>query len=233
MILQTVILAGGLSTRLGSLTVDRPKSLVPILGRPFIDWQFELLIQQGVKDIVMCLGHMGESIQHHVERKYSHALNLKFSFDGEKRLGTGGAIRNASHLLDDNFSVIFGDSYLSVNHFMHASRFLESNFKAMMLFTKHYRDFDQPNVSILDGFTIKYDKSLLNSDMKYIDFGLSFFSKKVFLDYSQKEESFDLNSLLTHLSSKLELRGVEVNEEFYEVGSLKGIVDFEKFLQSR
>ena len=61
--MQVVILAGGKATRLGDLTLNRPKSLVLIEGKPFVDYQLKLLKNLGIMDIVICTGHLGEQIE--------------------------------------------------------------------------------------------------------------------------------------------------------------------------
>ena len=58
--MEVAILAGGLATRLGDLTRGRPKSMVEVQGKPFLEYQLELLRKGGIKDITLCLGHAGE-----------------------------------------------------------------------------------------------------------------------------------------------------------------------------
>ncbi len=60
--MQMVILAGGLGTRLRSLTDQMPKSLIPVNGRPFLAHQLELFKRNGMRDIVPCVGHLGDRI---------------------------------------------------------------------------------------------------------------------------------------------------------------------------
>ena len=60
--LPIIVLAGGYGTRLGGITATRPKSLVMIQERPFIEYQLDLLYHSGFKDIYFCLGHMQEQI---------------------------------------------------------------------------------------------------------------------------------------------------------------------------
>ena len=57
------LLAGGLATRLGPITATVPKGLVEVNGRPFIDHQLELLRRNGVRQVVLCLGHLGEQVE--------------------------------------------------------------------------------------------------------------------------------------------------------------------------
>ena len=109
------ILAGGLATRLHPLTEETPKALIEIYGRPFIEWQLKLLSREGIKKVVLCVAHKSEMIQAFVGDGRKYGVEIDYSFDGEVRLGTGGAIRKALPLLGDTFMVLYGDSYLQIN----------------------------------------------------------------------------------------------------------------------
>ena len=63
--MQAAILAGGLATRLRDLTKNQPKSMVSIRGKAFLEYQLYFLSEGGVKDIVLCLGHLGQMIYQH------------------------------------------------------------------------------------------------------------------------------------------------------------------------
>lgn len=63
--MQMVILAGGLGMRLRLLTERVPKCLIPVNGRPFLEYQLEMLGQRGVRDIVLCVGYLGEAVLDH------------------------------------------------------------------------------------------------------------------------------------------------------------------------
>ena len=106
MSLPVAILAGGLGTRLGVLTADTPKALIPIHGRPFIEIQLELLASQGVKEVVICVGHFAEKIEALLSTLRLPDLTVNITYDGPKMLGTGGAICNALPLLGDSFAVL-------------------------------------------------------------------------------------------------------------------------------
>src|SRR5579862_4785248 len=107
-----VILAGGLATRLRPLTETIPKALIEINGEPFIAHQLCLLAARGVQEVVLCLGYLGEQIIDFVGDGKKFGLNVKYVFDGEKLLGTAGAIKHAFSALPDTFFVLNGDSYL-------------------------------------------------------------------------------------------------------------------------
>ena len=110
------LLAGGLATRLRPITEKIPKALVDIDGRPFIDHQLALLHRNGIRRVVMCLGYRGEMVQDHCGDGSRYDMQLSYSFDGEKLMGTGGALKRAAHLLDDVFWVMYGDSYMDIDY---------------------------------------------------------------------------------------------------------------------
>ena len=97
--LPVAILAGGLASRLQPLTRHTPKSLVVVAGRPFIFHQLELLHSQGVRRVVLCVGHLGEQIEAAVGDGRRFGLDVEYSFDGSRLLGTGGALKRAIRAL--------------------------------------------------------------------------------------------------------------------------------------
>ena len=103
--IQVVILAGGLATRLGELTKNRPKSLLEILGKPFLAYQLEVLRANGITDIVLCIGHLGTQIQDIFGDGSQYGVHIRYSLEN-KPLGTAGALKNAEPLLLKNFFVL-------------------------------------------------------------------------------------------------------------------------------
>lgn len=122
-LLPLVILAGGLATRLRPLTEKIPKSLVEVKGEPFVVHQLRLLAERGIRDVVMCIGYLGEQIVDVVGNGQRYGLNIQYQFDGPQLLGTGGAIKQASTLLGDQFFVLYGDSFLPCDYAAVQQRF--------------------------------------------------------------------------------------------------------------
>jgi hypothetical protein len=116
------LLAGGLATRLGPLTRATPKSLLPVAGQPFLAHQLRSLVSQGVRDIGLCCGHLGEQIEATIGDGSAYNCRIRYSFDNHPApgvtsptlLGTGGALHKALPLLGPAFFVLYGDSYLLV-----------------------------------------------------------------------------------------------------------------------
>jgi len=227
--LPVVILAGGLATRLGNLAQNIPKSLVPICGRPFIDWQIESLKESGVTDILICIGHLGEQISNHLGNGNKFGVNIEFSSDGPIKLGTGGAILAAINKLPDNFMITYGDSYLPTNFHKITNHFFEKKAKVLMAVYKNKEKTEKSNCHFEDGLIQLYSKNYLTKEMNYVDYGLSLLNKSVF-DSKRVNSRFDLAELFEDLSISSNLIGYEVQERYYEVGSLRGIKNLERYL---
>jgi NDP-sugar pyrophosphorylase family protein len=228
--LERAILAGGLATRLGSLTEVVPKSLLEIQHRPFIDWQLRLLSRSGIEKVVICLGHKSEMIQDFVGDGSRYGIKVVYSFDGSTQLGTGGAIRKALPLLSDEFMVMYGDSYLPTDFKAIETAFRSTGKPALMTVFYNKGSFDASNVLFVNGELEKYSKADPLPDMSHIDYGVSTFKRSVFESYAQGAP-IDLSNICQDLSNSGSLAGYEVHERFYEIGSLGGINDFREYVE--
>ena len=226
----TAILAGGLATRLGSLTESIPKSLVRVSGEPFLAHQLELLRNQGITRVVLCVGHLGEMIKTEFGDGHSFGIALEYSFDGPGLLGTGGALRKALPLLGKNFLVLYGDSYLPIEFGPVASAFYHSGKAGLMTVFRNENQWDISNVQFENGQILEYSKKEQTAQMHHIDYGLSVFSSRAF---AGMPEVFDLSDLMARLLGKGELASYEVDKRFYEAGSPRGLAELETFLIQR
>jgi len=110
-----LVLAGGLGTRLRSAHDDGPKCLAPVGGRPFLEYLLRWLQAEGVRDLILCLGHKSEQIQNWLRDGSQWGLNVRYSVETELR-GTAGALRLAAQMVDaPTCLAINGDSFLDVN----------------------------------------------------------------------------------------------------------------------
>ena len=230
--LAVAILAGGLATRLRPLTDRVPKSLLEIAGRPFIFHQLELLRNEGVDRVVLCVGHLGEQIRAVVGDGRTHGIAIDYSFDGSELLGTGGALRRALPILGAAFFVLNGDSYLRCPLARIQSAYEASRRPALMTVLRNDNHWERSNVLYRHGEIIEYDKHSQRADMAHVDFGLSVLSSSVFASYAAAKV-IDLADICRDLSRSGLLAAFEVAERFYEIGSLQGIADTEEFLSRK
>src|SRR5258708_16325739 len=101
--LSVVILAGGVSSCFRPLTEKIPKSLVEVAGRPFLEHQITLLRKNGISEIFLCVGYLGEMIEELFGDGKQFGMEIIYSYDGDKLLGTGGAIKKLQTTLLEDF----------------------------------------------------------------------------------------------------------------------------------
>jgi NDP-sugar pyrophosphorylase family protein len=225
-----VILAGGLATRLRPITEKIPKSLVEVAGKPFLDHQIELLRRNGLADLVLCVGHLGDMIRDCYGDGSAWGVRLRYSFDGPKLLGTGGALKRALPLLGDHFLVLYGDSYLPIDYQAVVNAFRIANQPALMTVFANADAWDKSNVWWEDGRIKLYSKREKLPQMRYIDYGLMALTTPVF-DAYDAEQPFDLAAPLEELSRRGQLAGYEVRQRFYEIGSPAGRAELDALLR--
>ncbi len=220
-----VILAGGLATRLRPLTEKIPKALVDINGEPFIIHQLRLLKKQGVTDIILCLGYLGEMIVDVIDNHPQNNIdiNIYYCFDGSRLLGTAGAIKKAlSQILCDSFFILYGDSYLPCDFAAVQHAYRSSQKLALMTVFHNASQWDSSNVAFDGKHILAYDKIKKTPHMHHIDYGLGIFNKKAFANVPD-DRAYDLALLYQALLAQGQLAAYLVKERFYEVGSLAGI----------
>jgi NDP-sugar pyrophosphorylase family protein len=132
--MKAVILAGGEGTRLRPLTLTLPKPVVPVVDRPFLTHQLDLLSRVGVTEIVFSIAYQPERVRRvfgdgeHIGRRIHYAVE-------ETPLGTGGAVRNAVPYLDDTTIVFNGDVLTDVDLPAVVERHRQSGARATLVLT--------------------------------------------------------------------------------------------------
>ena len=230
--LPVAVLAGGLATRLLPLTSEIPKSMVRINGAPFVHWQMKMMFEQGVQHLVFCLGHKSEMIRDFIGDGSQYGINVEYSYDGERQLGTGGAIRNSLPLLGEKFMVLYGDSYLPIKFKSVEDAFLEAKEPALMTVFRNEGKLHSSNVDFSEGLVNRYAKDKNSKELKYLDYGLSCYESAIFIPYHD-QAPLDLGDVCTQLATQKLLAGYQIEERFYEIGSVEGIKDFTEYIEKR
>jgi NDP-sugar pyrophosphorylase family protein len=224
------VLAGGLATRMRPLTETVPKSMLEVAGEPFIAHQLRLFKRQGLSRAVLCLGHLGEAVRDFVGDGSAFGLSVSCSFDGDKLLGTAGALKKAAALLGDVFWVVYGDSYLDVDLRPIWASFRSDARPALMTVCRNEGRWDKSNIIFRDGRIVVYDKASADPAMKHIDYGLLLLRHQV-LDAVPAGEKADLADVLCALVRREEVAGFEVRERFYEIGSPQGLRETDELIR--
>ena len=228
-VLPVALLAGGMATRLRPITEKIPKLLVEVAGEPFFSHQLRLLKKNGLTKIVLCVGYLGDMIVEQYGDGSKWGVEIQYSFDGEKLLGTGGAIIRALPKLGDAFYVLYGDSYLPVDYQAVGRAFLESGKLGLMTVFENREAWDASNVWFEDGRIRFYSKKEKVPQMKHIDYGLGLFRAAAFAGLP-RDQVVDLAAVQTDLVARGELAGYEMKERFYEIGSHAGLDELNRLL---
>jgi len=112
--MKAIILIGGLGTRLRPLTCNIPKPLLPVMNKPFLLYQIELLKKHGIKDIILCMAYLPKAFKHFLGDGSRFGVKIVYAIE-DVPLGTGGAIKNAEKYIDSPVLIFNGDVLTDVN----------------------------------------------------------------------------------------------------------------------
>jgi NDP-sugar pyrophosphorylase family protein len=228
--MQMVILCGGLGTRLGDLSKNIPKSMIEINDKPFLEYQIEILKKNSIKDIVLCVGHLSEKIKSYFGDGKKLGVKIQYSYDGDKPLGTIGALKKAEPLLDDIFFIMYGDSFLSVDFRKVYRFFIKQDKLGLMVVYKNFDKYDKSNIAIKGDLVVGYGRDNTSKDMVFIDYGTSVLRKKA-LDLVPKDKTYSTGEFFSQLIKKGELLSFEAKNRFYHIGNPKSLEEFNNFIR--
>jgi NDP-sugar pyrophosphorylase family protein len=221
------LLAGGLGTRLGATVRDTPKPLLNVAGEPFLIHQLRLLAHHGAARVVLCVGYLGELIEQRIGPS-QFGVDIRYSYDGPRPIGTLGAVRKAASELGDRFLILYGDTYLRLDYRAAVSEWEASGFPALMTVLRNEGQWDVSNVSFDGTQVLRYDKRGPIPEMSWIDFGLGGL-RSVTLDLLP-DTADDLADLYHELAARGELFGFEATERFFEIGTPASLAETGEFL---
>ena len=225
--MQMLILAGGLGTRLRPLTERLPKCMVPANGKPFLEHQLRLLASRGVRDIVLCVGHLGERVLEYFGNGHRFGVSLTYAWERNGLLGTAGAIRLAvdSGLMEERFFVLYGDSYLDLD-LRAMARAAEGDARPLLAVYRNDGLWDASNAQVEMGMVTRFAKGLRDpraAGLRYIDYGIALLPRVLIAAEVPAGGRRDLSEVYAGLAAAGRLRAFEANERFHEIGSPDGL----------
>jgi D-glycero-D-manno-heptose 1,7-bisphosphate phosphatase len=126
--MKTIITAGGRGTRIASVASDIPKSMIPLHGKPILEYQLECLRENGLSDIIIGIGHLGQAIQDYFGGGAKFGCRIKYYTETEP-LGTAGALykiaADPGYALSDDFILLHGDTIFDLDF----SRFIAFHYE--------------------------------------------------------------------------------------------------------
>ena len=196
--MKVAILCGGLGTRLGEVTRDLPKPMIPIGGRPFLDYVVESF--RGF-EVVLLTGYRSEEIEAHFGERVAYSRE-------REPLGTGGALRQARALLGDRFLVTYGDVLRRFDY----DRFVREHEEPALAV---YERISVGNTAIEGDRVVRFDKHA--PELPYIDAGFSLMDAGVF-DLLSERGSYE-KSVFPRLAAERRLACEVVDHDFFDIGT--------------
>jgi NDP-sugar pyrophosphorylase family protein len=204
--------------------------MVRVAGRPFLEYELRLLKKNGIRDFVISIGYKAEVIEEYFSDGESLGISISYSDDGERKLGPAGAIKNAADLLEREFMVIYGDTFLQMDFQRFEKEFRSSGKLGMMSVLENNNRFGKSDIAVSEGLVTEYDKKQQKKEMSWINYGASMLQKRA-LDYIPPSTEVGEEAFYQKLISKGELAAFVTFTRFYEIGSISALREFEMFTQ--
>ena len=230
--MQIVILAGGYGTRLHSIVSDRPKSMALINKKPFLEYQITFLKNQGFSDFVICAGYKHEKIIEYFKDGKDHSVLINYSIEKEP-LGTGGAIKAALDLLEEQFIVINGDTLTNLQYdsLIHFHNMKITNVTMVLAKVKNNSRYGSV-VTDTNDMVISFSEKITNSVSSFVNAGIYLFNKNS-VNWQMFTPHFSLeNDLFPVLVSQKTMFGFKFNGYFVDIGVPEEFIQFEKNVPS-
>jgi len=219
---QAVILAGGRGVKMQPLTLETPKSLFPIKGKPILEHSLRLLRENGIKDITIVVGFKGERIREYFGDGSRFSVRITYVDEGPPA-GTGGALALAKHLITNgSFIVLYADVLIDINldSFI---KFHQEQGKIGTIALTTSPEASAYGQVLLNGpeiteFVEKPKKTQQTSQL--INAGLFIFKPEI-LDYFPKKRHFRLEDLFPKLAKAGKLAGYTFDGKWFDIGTPK------------
>jgi len=219
---KVAILAGGLGTRLGEITRDVPKPMIEIGGHPFLEYVVDSFAFRGLQDFVFLTGHRSDAIEEHFGDGSRFGVSIEYSREKDL-IGTGGAVRQARHLLGDRFILTYADVLRRFDY----DRFVRQH-PAHCLAVYPRRT--EGNTAVASGRVTRFDKSA--SELPFVDAGFSVLKAEV-IDLLPEGRSSLEQTVYRALAEKGELEAEIVDYDFYDIGTMAELARTRAALEGR
>jgi len=216
--LPVVLLAGGRGTRIAAIDPRLPKPMLPVLGRPFLDWKLAGLAAEGAGEIILLVAHRGDEILAHLPALRRTGLTIVVIEEEPEPLGTGGALRAAMDRLPSAFLLGYADSYLTVPHTELETFFRGCSALAALAVVSHDTPEQPGNTDIRDGRVFRYEKARAHGRLPFLDYGQMAMKREA---VGLLPEGFvgDLGVLVNLLAAQGELAALILDGEFFDLNT--------------
>jgi NDP-sugar pyrophosphorylase family protein len=216
------------------ITETIPKPLIGVAGKPFLQWQLELLHHGGIERALLLVAYLGEQIEQYFGDGQKFGACIDYSYEPSP-LGTGGALKNAEAKLRDWFLLVNGDTYLAIDYEKLVRDFAAANCTAMIV------AYEKPEVATAavpasglpgnlsvsaDGTVTAYRKRQPDG-LNHIDAGVIVLKKGILASLPSGQKCSLEEEIYPQLIARGAMRAWVTREPFYDMGSTTGLAALE------
>ncbi|HEA8265852.1 TPA: nucleotidyltransferase family protein [Campylobacter lari] len=209
--MQAIVLAGGLGTRLKSVVQDLPKPMAPINGKPFLTFVLEYLKEQGITEVVLSVSYKYELIQEYFKEEFE-GMRIRYNIEKEL-LGTGGAIKDALKLIQNQAYVLNGDTIFDID-----LKKLALNDGKICIALKQMQNFDRYGTVNVDdqGIVTSFEEKVFKK-RGLINGGIYLLKKDIFDEFNL-EKKFSFEEFLQENFELLKIQTQNFDDYFIDIG---------------
>ncbi len=217
-----VILAGGKGTKLRPLTYEVPKSMLPIKGKPLLEYTIHNLKNNNIRNIIICIGYLGEQIKKYFSDGERFGVHITYSEEKEP-LQTGGALAQIkANISQSPFLIIHGDTLTTLNfadliNFHNNNRLLVTVAVTTTEKPEQFGQLQLHGISLVN-FYQHSKKSIVHTHL--INCGMYVCNQEIF-QFFPKKKAFLFEDIISELISKKRVAGFVFEEQWFDVGNLE------------
>jgi histidinol-phosphate phosphatase family protein len=224
---QAAILCGGLGARLRPITDKIPKPMVPVNGRPFLEYLLVQLRENGIKEVILMTGYLGEQISQFFRDGASLGMRIKYSH-GPAEWDTGRRLMEAKSLLNDYFLLLYSDNFVPFS-LEKLARFYDAR-RGLLTFLVHPKS--EGNIRLAeDGKVEVYDKTRKKEGLDFVELGYMIVLKEVFGCFDKIDVSF--SDIIFKLVRDRQVSGMIVRDAYHSVSDLERLKLMEEYLKPK
>lgn len=226
---QAVIVAGGRGTRLRPLTDDRPKAMVELAGRPFLDHLLALLHRQGIERVLLLLGYRAEMIREHVGDggTFGVAVDTVTTAPEDE---TSVRMRVAEDRLDEHVLYCYSDNYWPLRMDALWADYRRVGLPAMTTVYRNRDGVSRDNVEVADGRIVRYDPTRSEPDLRGVELGYAILPRATVALVDDTSRPFE-KVVYPQLVAAGLLGAHETDHPYHSIGDLARLPRTERFLR--
>jgi NDP-sugar pyrophosphorylase family protein len=208
--------------------------MIAVAGKPFLQWQLELLHKGGIGSALLLVAYLGEQIEQYFGDGKNFGGHVAYSYESSP-LGTGGALKNGEQKLRDWFVLVNGDTYLAIDYENLVRDFVAAECSAMIVAYEKpvAATADVPasglpgNLGVSpDGMVTAYRKREPEG-LNHIDAGVILLKKEILASLPSAQKCSLEEEVYPQLIARGEMRAWVTREPFYDMGSPAGLAALE------